>query len=108
MSTALVIYGAIIVLITFGPLFFTPAPHTGAHSRSRAAEAHALTTPGINYAGNPYRIGAYVYVQEDSAPGSFDWQGTFLGMRDGMALVRDIDSGTTVHVNRDQLYLATR
>ena len=109
MTLALVIYGAVLVLVTFGSIMLPHGSYTPAHDSTRAIAAHATTTgaPQISYTGNPYRIGAYVYVQEDSSPSSIDWTGTFLGMRDGMALVRDT-SGMVVNVSKDLLYSAQR
>lgn len=77
---------------------------------SLTAQAVALrgNTPSINYTGNPYRSGAFVYVCEDSQPSEHDWLGTFIGMLDGMALVRDHETHTIVNVAKDQLYSAQR
>lgn len=108
MTTALCIFASVVVLITFGPILLPHGDYAPVHDRSRAAASHALTAPQINYAGNPYRVGAYVYVMEDSAPSAHDWCGTFLGMSNGMAMVRDRDSLVVAHVNRDQLYSAQR
>lgn len=111
MTPVLWIFGSVIALCTFGPIMMPHGRYTPQHDSTRALAAHALTTPAapsINYAGNPYRVGAYVYVQELAAPGADDWTGTYLGMADGMALVRDQASLVVTHVNKDQLYSAQR
>lgn len=98
-------FGIIIAFLTVCALF---APHGGNRTAPLLAAQPAHQGAGINYSGNPYRIGAYVYVMEDSAPSEHDWQGTFLGMSNGMAMVRDRDSLVVAHVGKDQLYGAAR
>lgn len=101
-------------LIPFGAVLAILAVCTLASRQPRrpltALEGHALTqsAPTINYSGNPYRMGAYVYVMESSAPSEHDWQGTYIGMQDGYALIRDEATGVVASVNRDQLYSAQR
>lgn len=98
-------FGVIILTLTVCALF---APHgTNRVAPLLAAQPAHVPSP-INYAANPYRIGAYVYVMEDASPSEHDWRGTFIGMNNGMAMVRDQDSLIVAHVNKDQLYGATR
>lgn len=68
--------------------------------------ASTLTAAAINYAGNPYRVGAYVYVMETGQPSEHDWTGTYIGMHDGYALIRDQTTHVVASVNKDQLYAA--
>lgn len=98
-------FGALIILATLASM---AAPRKGYHIT--AAEAHAMTQApiAINYQGNPYRAGAYVYVMEAGQPTEHDWAGTYIGMQDGMALIRDHATNQIVNVPKDQLYSAQR
>lgn len=109
MTAPFVAFTVLIIVCILVPLF---APQRAKRYARQvgAAEAHAMSAPfgNINYAGNPYRIGSYVYVMENTDPSDLDWQGTFIGMSNGMAMVRDQETHVVAHVNRDQLYSAQR
>lgn len=71
------------------------------------SNGNVITAVQLNNA-NPYRIGAYVYVQENTMRSDMDWTGTVIGMSNGMVMVRDNDSNVVAHVNKDQVYGAKR
>lgn len=106
MSIAFSVWG---VLIIVGSII-AAAGKKSPHALPASAAAHQLASaPTINYSGNPNRIGAYVYVMEADAPDpGLDWAGTFIGMKDGMMLVRDTTTHVVAHVNRDHVYSAQR
>lgn len=102
-------FGAAILIILACMLTAPRNQHRNRNTLLDTAAAHANTqTPGINYAGNPYRVGSYVYVMETGQPSEHDWHGTYIGMQDGYALIRDQATHVVASVNKDQLYSAHR
>lgn len=107
MNATLITFAIILAIIITCMLI---APKKRPNAMLETAAAHSMTTqPTINYSGNPNRIGAYVYIMETDTPNpEHDWAGTFIGMRDGLAMVRDRETNVVAHVSREQLYAAMR